>query len=106
MTTKRVLAGLAGLAMLAQSGCGAAIYAESRKVTREGITPPLASIAPGAPTEPAATCVMRGLSQVEIMALPNSGTLDDPARAEALVRDVTARPEVAECIDALPRAPG
>ncbi|MGQ0564693.1 MAG: hypothetical protein ACT4OK_06440 [Gemmobacter sp.] len=94
------------VAAMAQTGCAAAIYAESRKVTREGITPPLATLAPGVQTEAAATCVMKGLSQVELLELPNSGTLDDAARAEAFVTSVLARPGVAACIAAAPRTTG
>lgn len=92
------------LAAFAQSSCAVAIYGESRKVTREGITPPMATLAPGLPTDGAADCVMKSLTQAEIMTLPNSGTLDDPARAEAFAKDALARPGVAACLAALPKA--
>jgi len=91
-------------AVLLQSGCaGAAIYAESRKVTREGITPPLATLAPGIATDAAAACVMQGLTQGEILSLPNSGTLDDPDRAKTFVAGVVARPGVAACLASVPK---
>jgi hypothetical protein len=91
------------LALLAQPGCAVAIYGESRQETREGITPPLAVLAPEVPTEGAADCVMRSLTQVEILTLPNSGTLDDPAQAEAFVKGVLARPGAAACLAAVPK---
>lgn len=96
------------LAVLMQSGCvvGGAIYAESRKVTREGLAPAVARAAPEAENEAATTCILKGLTQVEIVGLPNSGRLDDPARADALVREVLARPGVSDCIAAAPRAAG
>lgn len=92
------------LAVLLHSGCaGALVYAESRKVTREGIIPPLATLAPGVPTEGAADCVMKGLTQGEVISLPNSGTLDDPSRASAFVQGVLARPDVGACVANLPK---
>ncbi len=91
------------LAVLSQSGCAAAIYAESRNVTRAGITPPLATLMPAVPTDPAADCVMRGLTQGELLSLPNSGTLDDPAKAETFVKGVMARPKVVTCVGAIPK---
>ena len=95
------------LAALTLSGCvGAAIYGESRKVTRAGIAAPLASMMPDTDTAAATTCVMKGLTQGEILGLPNSGTLDDPARAEAFVTGAMARPGVGACIEALPKAAG
>ncbi len=86
------------MAVLMQSGCAAAVYAESRRVTRLGITPPLASLEPGIQTDAAATCVMKGLTQGELLSLPNSGTLDDPATAKTFVAGVIARPSVAACL--------
>jgi hypothetical protein len=91
-------------AMMTQSGCAAAIYAESRKVTRAGITEPLATLLPGVPTTEAADCVFDGLSQVELLSLPNSGTLDGGPKVQAFVAEVLARPDVAACVAALPRA--
>lgn len=90
-------------AALMQSGCAAAIYAESRKVTRAGISQPLPVLLPGVATTAAADCVMRGLTQVEALSLPNSGTLDAGPRAQAFVAEVLARPGVAACVAALPR---
>lgn len=96
------------LAVLMQSGCvvGGAIYAESRKVTREGISAAVARAAPEAENDTATTCVLKGLTQGEIIGLPNSGKLDDPARADALVREVLARPGVSDCVAAAPRTAG
>lgn len=91
-------------AALAQSGCAVAIYGESRKVTRDGITPPLATLLPGVPTDGAADCVMKSLTQVELVSLPNSGTFEDPARAETFVKSLLARPGVGACVAALPKA--
>jgi hypothetical protein len=95
------------LAVLSQSGCvGAAIYGESRKVTREGIAAPLATMMPETENRAATDCVMKGLSQGEIISLPNSGTLDDPARAEAFVSGAMARPGVGACLAAAPKVAG
>jgi hypothetical protein len=88
------------LALVVQSGCAAAVYGESRKVTREGIAPALPAVAPGMPAEAASRCMMAGLTQIEIVSLPNSGTFDDPARTEAFAREVAARPGVAACLGA------
>ncbi len=88
------------LAVLAQSGCAAAVYAESRKVTREGITPPLATLAPGVPTDAASDCAMKGLTQGELLSLPNSGTLDGGPKADAFVAGLVARPKVVACLAA------
>ncbi|MFN3970280.1 MAG: hypothetical protein ACK4L4_02750 [Gemmobacter sp.] len=90
-------------AVLMQSGCAAAIYAESRKVTRAGIIQPLPSLVPNVATGDAADCVMKGLGQVELLNLPNTGTLDDGPRVRAFVAEVLARPSVAACVAGLPR---
>lgn len=95
------------IAVMSQSGCvGAAIYGESRKVTREGIAAPLATMMPGTDNAAATTCVMKGLSQMEIVSLPNSGTLDDPAKAESFVKGAMARPGVGDCLAAAPKVAG
>ncbi len=88
---------------LAQAGCMPAIYVESRRVTREGTGAAIALVVPDAPRGPAADCAMKRLTQAEIVMLPNSGTFEDPARAEAFARDLMARPGVAVCIGVLPR---
>lgn len=94
------------VAAFAQSGCAVAIYGESRKVTRAGITPVLARLLPAVPTEGAADCVMKSLTQIELVSLPNSGTFENPARAEAFVKGALVRPGVGACIAALPKAAG
>ncbi len=95
------------IAVMSQSGCvGAAIYAESRNVTRQGVAAPLATMMPETDNKAATDCVMKGLTQGEIIGLPNSGTLDDPARAEAFVSGAMARPGVGECLAAAPKVAG
>ena len=94
-------------AALMQSGCvGAAIYGESRRVTREGIAAPLAVMMPDTDNAAATDCAMKGLTQGEIVSLPNSGTLDDPARAQAFVKGVMARPGVGDCLATAPKVAG
>jgi hypothetical protein len=95
------------LALMAQSGCvGVAIYAESRKVVRDGVSASLVRVAPESENGAATDCVLRAMTQGEIVGLPNSGTLDDPARADAFVRGVLARPEASGCIAAAPKVAG
>lgn len=92
------------IAVTSQSGCvGAAIYAESRKVTRDGVAAALVTMMPETETRAATSCVMKGLRQTEILGLANSGTFDDPVRAEGFVSGAMARPGVGECLVAAPK---
>lgn len=94
------------LAAWSMSGCaGAVIYGESRKVTREAVMPFMAAEAPGRDPEGASQCVIKGMTAVEVLSLPNSSTIQAEAEFGAVVREVMARPGVAACIAAVPAAP-
>ncbi len=88
-------------------GCaGAVVYGESRKVSREILSPVVAAEQPGVETEAATTCILKGMTVGEVLSLPNSSDGNQPEVLRGLVRDVGARPGVGECLAAAPKVAG
>ena len=103
--------GKAGLAVVVMAfglqGCaGAVVYGESRKVSREVISPVVAVEQPGLETEAATTCILKGMTVTEVLSLPNSAAGKEPAALQGLVREVSVRAGVAECLAAVPGVAG
>lgn len=94
------------LAFVLQGCAGAVVYGESRKVSREVLAPVVALEQPDADTEAATTCILKGMTVSEVLALPNSTAGNEPAALRGLVQEVAARPGVAACLAAAPRVAG
>jgi len=97
--------GKAGLAIVVMAfglqGCaGAVIYGESRKVNRGALTPVVAAEYPDLATEAATDCIVKGMTVAETLSLPNSDTGNTTNALVGLVREVAARPGVADCLTA------
>ena len=101
-------AGLATVvAAFALQGCaGAAIYGESRKVSREVLSPVVAAELPAYAAEAATDCILKGMTVTEVLALPNSTAGNQPAALTALVAEVALRDGVPACLAAAPAAQG
>lgn len=88
-------------------GCaGAVIYGESRKVSREVLSPVVAAELPAFATEAAMDCIIKGMTVAEVLSLPNSSSGNEPAALQALVADVALRDGVAACLAAAPAVAG
>lgn len=92
--------GIVVIAFGLQGCAGALVYGESRKVTGDVLAPAVALELPALAQEPATTCIIKGMTVVEVLQLPNSARAKDAAQMRALVREVAARPGVAECLTA------
>ena len=97
---------IAGMAFGLQGCAGAVIYGESRKVSREVISPVVAAEQPGIDTAEATTCILKGMTVGETLSLPNSTAGNQPGALRALVREVSGRPGVGDCLAAAPRVAG
>lgn len=97
---------LLGLASVLLAGCGpaAAVYGESRKVTKELLAPVMAADRPGIPADAATTCLVKGMTTGEVLKLPNSAMAKDAGQLAAFAGQVVARPGVSECLAAAERA--
>lgn len=88
-------------------GCaGAIVYGESRKVSREALAPTVAAAMPGMDTAAATDCIIKGMTVVEVLALPNSTTGNQPEALSGMVAEVSTRPGVDACLAAVPRVAG
>lgn len=101
----------AGLAIVAMAfglqGCaGALVYGESRKVSREVLAPVVAAELPGSATVAATDCILKGMTVVEVLSLPNSTAGNQPDALRDLVREVALRPGVGACLAAAPAVAG
>lgn len=98
---------IVAVAAFGLQGCaGAIVYGESRKVSREVLSPVVAEQQPGLETEAATTCILKGMTVGEVLSLPNSTAGNEPAALSGLVTEVTARPGVADCLAAVPKVAG
>lgn len=91
-------------ATLLLSACAPAalVYAESRNVSRVAIVPLMAELAPGKEAGAAADCAIKGMTYGEVLALPNTNALKDPADLRARLVPILARPAAQECLAAVP----
>jgi len=89
-------------------GCGpaAVVYGESRKVSRQIIAPIIAEDLPGMANEPAATCILKGMTVSEVLSLPNSAMAQQTESLRGFVRQVAVRPGVADCLAIVPKVAG
>ena len=93
------------VAVLAMSfglqGCaGAIVYGESRNVTKDVLAPAVALEQPNLPQEAAVTCILKGMTVVEVLQLPNSARAKEMEQVRAFVREVAVREGVPECLAA------
>lgn len=88
------------MAFSVQGCAGALVYGESRKVTGNVLAPAVALVHPTVPQEAATTCIIKGMTVVEVLQLPNSARAKDAAEVQALVQEVSGRPGVADCLAA------
>lgn len=101
----------AGLAIAVMAfglqGCaGALVYGESRKVSREALAPTVAAAMPDIDTAAATDCIIKGMTVVEVLALPNSTSGNQPEALSGMVQEVTTRPGVDTCLAAAPKVAG
>ncbi len=88
-------------------GCaGAVIYGESRKVSREVLSPVVAAELPAYEAAAATDCVLKGMTVTEVLSLPNSTAGNQPEALRGLVREVSQRAGVPECLAAAPAVAG
>lgn len=88
-------------------GCaGAVIYGESRKVSREVLSPIVAAELPASEPVAATDCILKGMTVTEVLSLPNSTAGRQPGALAALVREVALRPGVPDCLAAAPAVAG
>lgn len=88
-------------------GCaGAVIYGESRKVSREVLSPVVAVGLPAYQTDAATDCILKGMTVAEVLSLPNSTAGNEPAALQALVAEVALREGVPACLAAAPVVAG
>lgn len=87
------------------SGCAAAVvYDGTRKGAKRVIGEILVARNPGVDAAEAAECALAGMTVAEILSLGGRDTTVVTQQAVDVVDEVAARPDVASCIDALPRA--
>jgi len=88
-------------------GCaGAVVYGESRKVSRNVLGPVVAVELPTVETAMATDCIIKGMTVVEVLSLPNSTAGNQPDALRDLVREVATRQGVGECLAAAPQVAG
>lgn len=96
-----------GIAVAPLSGCGVGavvIYDGSRNESRDLVGRIMAEKMPGVSPDAAATCVVKGMTYREILTMGTSDIHPITAKHRAMVERVIVRPEVANCLSALPQA--
>jgi hypothetical protein len=94
-------------ALLPLQGCGVGafvIYDGSKNESRDVIGRIMVEKMPGVDPDAAATCVVKGMTYREIITMGTSDINPITAKHRATVEKVIVRPEVANCIAALPEA--